>query len=113
MLTGLFIVLTGLLSAVPVSSQYENVTITSNGIDRWYLLTLPSDFNASSATPVIFSFHGGDENATEQMGLSQMSNPEFNDFAIAIYPQGINVRTSFTPLSALLTSVGFLARCSK
>lgn len=68
-----------------------NVTIQSSGIDRTYLISIPPKFDAGDLTPVIFSFHGGEENATEQQELSQFSNSEFNDFAIAIYPQGINV----------------------
>ncbi|TVY87610.1 Feruloyl esterase B [Lachnellula willkommii] len=69
-----------------------NVTIESSGIDRTYLISIPPKFDAGNDTPVIFSFHGGSKNASEQQELSQFSNSEFNDFAIAIYPQGINVR---------------------
>ncbi|KAF8849634.1 hypothetical protein BDZ45DRAFT_662895 [Acephala macrosclerotiorum] len=77
--------LTGLLT---LAAQYENITIRSSGIERWYLLTLPPNFDHSVATPVILSFHGGGRNATQQYYLSQLSNPDFNDFAIAVYPNG-------------------------
>ncbi|KAE8446240.1 hypothetical protein EG329_012465 [Mollisiaceae sp. DMI_Dod_QoI] len=84
------VLLASLLNFTLQSKNYQNVTIQSSGIDRYYLLTLPSNFDASTPTPVILSFHGGGDNAIEQYKLSQMSNPDFNDFAIAIYPNGID-----------------------
>ncbi len=86
------VLLASLLNFTLQSKNYQNVTIQSSGIDRYYLLTLPSNFDASTPTPMILSFHGGGDNAIEQYKLSQMSNPDFNDFAIAIYPNGIDVR---------------------
>jgi len=68
----------------------SNITISSSGVTRWYLITFPSNYTSASSVPVIFSFHGGVRNATNQLELSEMSDPEFNDFAIAVYPQGIN-----------------------
>lgn len=82
---------TGLLSFAAHSKQYENITIQSSGIERWYLRTLPPNFDSTVATPVILSFHGGGRNATQQYHLSQLSNPDFNDFAIAVYPNGKKV----------------------
>jgi len=69
----------------------SNITISSSGVTRWYLATFPSNYTSVSSVPVIFSFHGGDRNASDQLALSEMSDPEFNDFAIAVYPQGIDV----------------------
>lgn len=71
--------------------HYTNVSITSLGIDRYYLLTLPPGLDVITPTPVIFSFHGGNRTAEDQYRLSRMSDTSFNDFAIAAYPNGINV----------------------
>jgi len=79
----------GLSPLLQSTLQYQNVTIYSGGKERWYLITFPPNFESRTSVPVILSFHGGGENATEQLGLSQMSNPEFNDFAISVYPQGV------------------------
>ena len=68
-------------------------TIESSGIIRTYNISIPPNYDGVTPTPLIFSFHGGLRNPTQQQILSQMSNPEFNDFAIAVYPAGINVRT--------------------
>ncbi|KAL2067596.1 hypothetical protein VTL71DRAFT_2021 [Oculimacula yallundae] len=69
---------------------YTNVSITSSKVARYYLLTLPPGFNPQTPTPVILSFHGGNRTADSQYKLSEMSNTSFNDFSIAVYPQGIN-----------------------
>jgi poly(3-hydroxybutyrate) depolymerase len=70
-----------------------NVTLESGGIYRSYLISIPPAYNCSAPTPLILSFHGGDRNASQQQELSQMSNPEFNNFAIAVYPLGMDVRS--------------------
>ena len=71
--------------------QTTNVTIESSGINRTYLISIPPAFDCEGFTPIIFSFHGANRNASQQQELSQMSNPEFNNFALAVYPLGINV----------------------
>jgi hypothetical protein len=68
-----------------------NITIKSSGAPRWYLITIPARYRSQIATPVILSSHGGSRDAQRQLDLSQLSNPIFNDFAIAVYPNGINV----------------------
>ncbi|KAJ5669036.1 hypothetical protein N7462_010106 [Penicillium macrosclerotiorum] len=44
----------------------------------------------TTPTPVIFSYHGGVRTAEDELKLDQLTNPEFNDKAIVVYPQGIN-----------------------
>lgn len=78
-----------LISAVSV--PYTNVSITSSDIPRYYLLTEPPNFDPSSPTPVIFSFHGATRTAEEQYDLSLLSDPYFNDYAITVYPNGLQV----------------------
>jgi poly(3-hydroxybutyrate) depolymerase len=60
-----------------------NVSLESGGIYRSYLISIPPAYNCSTPTPLIFSFHGGDRNPSQQQELSQMPNLEFNNFAIA------------------------------
>jgi dipeptidyl aminopeptidase/acylaminoacyl peptidase len=79
------------LSLVNLFIQYTNITITSGGVARWFLVILPPKFDPWFPTPVILSYHGGVRNATQQMALDQIWNPVLNDFAITVYPQGINV----------------------
>lgn len=71
--------------------QPKNISITSSDVHRSYLIVVPPLYTSQPSTPVIFSFHGGHRNASQQLALDQISNPEFNDFAITIYPQGVKV----------------------
>ncbi|KAG0650389.1 Esterase A [Hyphodiscus hymeniophilus] len=77
------------LPLIQAVGETTNVTILSSGINRTYLICIPPKYDGQTLTPVIFSFHGGSRNASQQQELSQFSNPDFNDFAISIYPQGI------------------------
>lgn len=72
----------------------HNVTdfTTEDGRKRSYIIHIPSNYDKSKAVPLIFSFHGRHKTAGGQEALSQFSNEDWNPDAIAVYPQGINVR---------------------
>ncbi|KAJ5647265.1 carbohydrate esterase family 1 protein [Penicillium lividum] len=67
-----------------------NISITSDGKDRSFLLSIPPKYDSKVPTPLILSYHGGTKNATDQLELDQLTNPEFNTRDFVIYPQGIN-----------------------
>lgn len=69
----------------------SNVSITSDGLHRSYLLSLPPAYHPGAPTPMILSYHGGNRNASEQLLLDQLTNPKYNANAIVVYPQGIDV----------------------
>ncbi|RFU28501.1 hypothetical protein B7463_g7842, partial [Scytalidium lignicola] len=68
----------------------SNVTITSSGIERSYLISIPPSYNAYLPTSIILSYHGGTRTAEDQLKLDQLTNPEFNTEHLVVYPQGIN-----------------------
>lgn len=68
-----------------------NVTITSGGLSRFFLVSIPPTYKADVPTPAILSYHGGQRTAESQLQLDQLTNPEFNTDSFVIYPQGINV----------------------
>lgn len=70
----------------------SNVTISSDGFQRSYLISIPPTYNAHTSTPVILSYHGGVRTAEDQLKLDQLTNTEFNTVSMVVYPQGINVR---------------------
>jgi poly(3-hydroxybutyrate) depolymerase len=69
----------------------SNVTITSSGLERSYLIFIPPNYSFHAETPIIFSYHGGDRTAEDQLELDELTSPEFNTHALVVYPQGINV----------------------
>ncbi|PBP27799.1 Poly(3-hydroxybutyrate) depolymerase [Diplocarpon rosae] len=90
MLQSTLIPLVSLLSIVTGASvPSTKVPITSSGVPRYYLVTVPPNFNPQNPSPVIFSFHGNNHDAEDQYELTQLSDPYFNDYAIAVYPNGL------------------------
>jgi len=65
-------------------------TIASSGVERKFLVYVPSTYNAHQPTGVIFSYHGNSRTAQYQETLSRFSDPAFNPDHIAVYPQGLN-----------------------
>jgi hypothetical protein len=104
--------LTKPLPAGQVAGGTYNMSITSSGIPRWYLISIPPFYEEEQLSPVILSYHSGLENATQQMSLTQMSNPYFNNISFVIYPQGINVCISMKR-DDLADILGLMARNSR
>ncbi|KUJ13908.1 carbohydrate esterase family 1 protein [Mollisia scopiformis] len=67
----------------------SNVTITSDGVERYYLVFVPPTYNPFIPTPLILSYHGGVRTALDQLQLDELTNPEFNTVSMVVYPQGI------------------------
>jgi poly(3-hydroxybutyrate) depolymerase len=74
-----------------LAGMTNNVTIKSSGLNRNFLISLPSAYNANTPVPLIFSFHGRGKDARYQQKLSQFSNASYNPNAIAVYPNGFMV----------------------
>lgn len=68
--------------------QFTTVSGGSPGMARKYWIHVPSNYNKTNPTPLIFSFHGNGQLATYQEELSQFSNETWNPNAIAVYPLG-------------------------
>lgn len=68
-----------------------NMTITSGGVLRNYLVFIPPTYKSIFPTPIILSYHGGTQTSEDQLLLDQLTISEFNTEAFVVYPQGINV----------------------
>lgn len=69
----------------------SNVTLTSGGYQRSYLISIPPNYYSYVQTALILSYHGGTRTAEDQLMLDDLTNPKFNPDSFVIYPQGINV----------------------
>lgn len=85
--------------------RVSNVSIESNGFNRSYLISIPAQYKPRTPTGVIFSFHGGNRNAEDQLQLDQLTNPEFNTKHIVVYPQGIDVCETLFPITRFYVSL--------
>lgn len=97
------VVATGCDKPLPVKpGSTTNFSIKSGGLDRNYLLHVPTTYDAKKPVALIFSFHGRGKNASGQMELSQFANPDFNPNAISAYPNGVKVSAPPVLSSVLL-----------
>lgn len=83
------------------TGKIYNISITSSGLGRSYLVFIPPRYNAHVLAPLILSYHGGNRNASQQLELDELTSPEFNTDSMVVYPQGIDVRI----YSKLLTRI--------
>ena len=76
------------INAQPTSTTDAIQSLTFDGLQRTFIIHLPTPFEDSHPLPLVFDFHGGGGNAQSQMRVSG-----FNDLAneksfIVIYPNG-------------------------
>jgi len=67
-------------------------TLTFDGIERTYILHVPSSYDDSQAVPLVMDFHGGGGNADTQMRTSQFSALADEKGFIVVYPNGTGRR---------------------
>lgn len=82
----------GLPSTIHTGGQGESNRVsltTADGRQRSYLLHIPTGYDKNRAHPLVFSFHGRDENAAHQEELSRFSDRDLNPHMIAVYPEGV------------------------
>lgn len=81
-----------MLLATIISFAQETVTgtITHDGIERDYRLTIPSAYDGSSDLPLVFNFHGFGSNAAQQQFYSAMDITADTANFFVCYPDGID-----------------------
>lgn len=80
------------------SSSASNITITSNKVERSFLLWVSPKYNSKNPATVILSYHGGNKNANDQLELDGFTKANANAASIVVYPQGINVSCPEFPI---------------
>ena len=68
--------------------DYE-FSLTSDGLERKYLVHVPSSYDAIQSTPVVFNIHGGGGNGENQRNMSNMNVNSDKHGYIVVYPDGI------------------------
>ncbi|KIW90543.1 uncharacterized protein Z519_09190 [Cladophialophora bantiana CBS 173.52] len=72
--------------------EVSNVTITSDGNNRSYLIFIPPASCKDTPTSAIVSYYGGARTAEDQLDLDLPTSPEFNTKSFVVYPQGSMLR---------------------
>ena len=69
-------------------SNTNSQIIVHDGMNREYILYVPNSYDETSATPILFNFHGFGGNASQFINVADMrAEAESNSF-ILVYPQG-------------------------
>lgn len=63
-------------------------TLTHDGIERTYILHLPSSYDENKPAPLVLSFHGGAGNAENQRRVSGFNELADKEGFIVVYPNG-------------------------
>lgn len=69
-------------------SNSEAQTLLHNGLNREYILYIPSSYNETSIVPMLINFHGFGGNASEFMSYADMRSLAESETFILVYPQG-------------------------
>ncbi len=79
-----------LVILIPISSfsQIINKTLDFDGLNREYIIYLPSNFDNTTSHPVMFNFHGGSDLASNFIFANDMRPIADTAKFIAVYPQG-------------------------
>tara|TARA_B100001057_G_scaffold285512_1_gene285733 strand:- start:1494 stop:2408 length:915 start_codon:yes stop_codon:yes gene_type:complete len=73
----------------------EAQSINVNGVQREYILYIPTTYDSLDATPLMLNFHGWTMSAGDQMNLSDMRTLAESENFILVYPQGTRFKNSF------------------
>lgn len=76
------------VQTVPATPTDSTESITHDGIERTYILHVPSSYDASKPIPLVLSFHGGGGNAENQRRVSGFNELADKNGFIVVYPNG-------------------------
>ncbi len=86
----LFVLVFSLLGIVILTAQSDRYNINVNGVERSFLLHLPSDYVDGDVIPLVFNFHGFGSNAVQQEFYSGMNLTSDEEYFAVCYPEGID-----------------------
>jgi len=70
--------------------EYVGLQLEFDGRTRNYNMFVPSGYDGSEATPLVFNFHGFGSNAAQQIFFSDLNVDAQERGVIAVYPNGIS-----------------------
>ena len=70
------------------TANENTLTLEHKGLNREYVLFVPSAYDSATAIPLLFNFHGFGGNASEYMAYADMRTLAESEGFILVYPQG-------------------------
>jgi hypothetical protein len=75
-------------SVRPADAGDSNVSVSSGGFDRTYILHVPSGYDGMRRTPIVFAFHGLSHTAEIMRELTALNAAADERGFIVVYPDG-------------------------
>lgn len=77
------------LAASASAQQLQTRNIDVNGVNRLYLLYIPSTYSGAQTAPLMCNFHGGSMTANDMLNFADMRPHAEASGALLAYPQGL------------------------
>lgn len=77
-------------SAPTLSAGNQTLSIEHDGVDRTFIVHVPSDLDTAAAVPLVVDMHGLTSSATAQASLSGWRQKADEEGFIVVHPQGLN-----------------------
>ncbi len=68
--------------------QNESHALIVDGVKRYYIVHVPPSYSPTAHAAVVLNFHGGGEDAQQQMALSKMNETSDAHGFLVVYPEG-------------------------
>ena len=75
--------------SVDKPSEQKTINITFDGVARNFIVYLPSGYNNSGKTPLIFAIHGGSGTPEGMINLANFKTIADRDKVVLVYPEGV------------------------
>lgn len=74
----------------PVAAGDMTVMLTSNGMERSYILHVPASLDLTQPAPLVLNYHGLTSNAAQQVAFSNLNALADTEGFIVAYPEGLS-----------------------
>ena len=83
-----FFLLLIIICGISLSQEVTETTILHDGLDRSYILYVPTSYSSNNSTPLVLNLHGYSSNAGQQMIYSNFYPIADAEGFILVHPQG-------------------------
>ncbi|MHC1782348.1 MAG: PHB depolymerase family esterase [Anaerolineaceae bacterium] len=81
--------------AAPLEPGDQTRSLIFDGMDRTYILHIPTNYDSSKPTPMVLAFHGIGLDAGEMIRISKLNDQADAAGFIAVYPDGTGEKKSW------------------
>jgi polyhydroxybutyrate depolymerase len=96
----LALLISAAMGLAPLPPGTHEIAVRHDGLDRSYLVTVPSQAREGRRFPVVLNFHGGGSDAAAQRRYTRMDELAQQEGFVAVYPNGTGTFSHFLTWNA-------------